>query len=54
MEFELTNFACRDCGVSTRNERYMVTDEIWHQSTLGKRDGLLCLGCLETRLGRRL
>jgi hypothetical protein len=51
MEFD---FACHDCGADTCNERYMVTDEIWRQSGLGVRDGLLCVGCLGTRLGRQL
>jgi hypothetical protein len=53
MEFDLTDTACRDCGVSMRDERYVVTDETWRQSGLGERDGFLCLGCLEARLGRR-
>lgn len=32
----------------------MVTDEVWAASGLGARDGCLCIGCLETRLGRSL
>ncbi len=43
---------CLDCGVSTFEvgEYYMVRDELWPLSV----DGMLCIGCLETRLGRRL
>lgn len=49
-------FLCVDCGVDTSeiNEYYMVTDAVWRATGLGKRDGMLCIGCLETRLNRRL
>jgi hypothetical protein len=33
-------------------EWYMVRDEIWTEAGLGK--GILCIGCLEKRLGREL
>jgi hypothetical protein len=43
-----------DCSISTRaiHEYYSVTDELW--SRYGPAVGMLCIGCLETRLGRRL
>jgi hypothetical protein len=49
------HFACLDCGVDTGriNEYYMVTDEAW-LSANPLEDGMLCIGCLEGRLGRRL
>jgi hypothetical protein len=51
-------FRCIDCGVntSTIGEYYMVRDDVW-AAAIGKPDsqaGMLCIGCLETRLGRRL
>lgn len=33
---------------------YMVHDEIWAQTGLGKDDGLLCISCLQKAIGRRL
>ena len=47
----LEAFRCLDCSMMTENEYYMVHDEIWH-SVAG--EGMLCIGCLENRLGRRL
>jgi len=46
---------CLDCGVDTYeiNEYYTVHDELWllcHPEDYG----MLCIGCLEKRLGRRL
>jgi hypothetical protein len=54
MKCDLIDNTCHDCGVDARNERYMVIDETWRQSGLGPHGGVLCVGCLETRLGRRL
>ena len=50
---------CVDCGqplirTPSGSEYYMVHDELWAASGLGRRDGFLCVGCLEDRLGRRL
>ena len=45
------DFDCLDCGNSTVTEYYIVHDEIW---PLTDGAGLLCIGCLETRLRRRL
>ena len=49
---------CFDCGTPTgrgdeTNEWYMVHDRVWQAAGMG-RDGFLCIGCLEARLGRRL
>jgi hypothetical protein len=55
---------CADCDVGTRsiNEYYMVHDHVWEQAWAGRLkswhelDGqqVLCIGCLEKRLGRKL
>jgi len=42
---------CDDCGVSTYGEYYMVQDAIWQR--YGS-DWMLCIGCLEKRMGRQL
>lgn len=46
-----------DCGVCTNcnGEYYMVHDEIWYSvvTVMDKRH-MLCIGCLEQRLGRLL
>lgn len=52
-EYKLLDWWCMDCGESF--EGYMVHPRIWHEAT-GRQDGkgLLCLTCLEHRLGRTL
>jgi hypothetical protein len=56
--------ACADCGIGTirLGEWYMVRDEVWEQAWCGRRKPwqvlpgheVLCIGCLERRLGRTL
>lgn len=45
---------CVDCGIHTGAilEYYMVRDSIWDVHGAGR--GMLCIGCLELRLGRLL
>lgn len=45
---------CVDCGINTYNinEYYMARKEIWQEANLHK--GMICIGCLENRLGRFL
>lgn len=47
---------CGDCGVNVAllGEWYMLEDAIWQQATRDTPAHLLCVGCLEERLGRRL
>ena len=50
-------FKCRDCGVCTNclYEYYMVTDRVWYSAvTAMDASGMLCIGCLEARLGKLL
>lgn len=46
---------CLDCGWNTRalNEYYRVHDELW-QRVVPDKCGMLCIGCLEKRVGRPL
>lgn len=48
-------FKCAACEVNTLhiNEYYMVTDEIW-QIVWPEKRGMLCIGCVEAKLGRTL
>lgn len=48
------DFLCKDCKVNTHkiNEYYGVKDSIWKLAKGGK--SMLCVGCLEVRIGRKL
>jgi hypothetical protein len=55
----MTAFECVDCGRNTSHwcgidEYYMVHDAVWLQTGLAKFEGMLCIGCLERRIGRKL
>jgi hypothetical protein len=47
---------CADCGVDIYeiHEYYMVHDCVWHKGAAKKRGMMLCVGCLEKRLDRKL
>lgn len=52
-------FDCNDCGVNTSkiNEYYMVYKPIWKEALKEEKDDgdfMLCIGCLEKRLNRKL
>jgi hypothetical protein len=47
-------WACIDCGTDTTGEYYVVRHELWADAVGDPRAGKLCVGCLETRVGRRL
>lgn len=44
---------CKDCGVHTGiiGHYYMIHNELWDSLNV---QGMLCIGCVENRLGRRL
>jgi hypothetical protein len=46
---------CLDCRKDTykMGEYYMVIDAVWAEANPNKK-GMLCIGCLEKRLGRAL
>ena len=44
---------CEDCKASTDGEHDLVHDALWFEACPNP-SAWLCLGCLETRLGRRL
>lgn len=48
-------FDCVDCKVSTfQSEYYMVHDFLWNRAGMESNGGMLCILCLESRLGRLL
>lgn len=49
------DFWCLDCKVDTGkiNEYYFVQTSLWLRA-VGSNKGMLCIGCLEERLGRLL
>lgn len=54
-EDEMENFICLDCGVNTDEigEYYMLTSEVWKEA-VPDLTGMLCISCVELRLGRQL
>jgi hypothetical protein len=55
-DFWRGRFCCVDCRECTLcgGEYYMVSDELWTASGIASHGGMLCLACLERRIGRRL
>lgn len=49
-------YPCKDCGVDTKevNERYMVKATTWGPVVYRNPARFLCIGCLETRIERKL
>jgi hypothetical protein len=65
MSWPVVRTACADCGIGTitAGEYYMVHDAVWEQAWVGRRKWwyrhvsgteILCIGCLENRIGRKL
>ena len=54
----MLDFMCVDCYEDTSplglDQYYMVHDEVWEQSGMDGLGGMLCLPCLEARIGRNL
>jgi hypothetical protein len=50
------SFNCVDCGLNTIaiHEYYVVNDDLWFSSGMETDSGMLCLICLEHRIGRKL
>ena len=50
-----SKWLCLDCKVDTGKiaEHYFIQTDIW-MKIVGSNKGMLCVGCLETRLGRKL
>jgi hypothetical protein len=46
---------CNDCGVNVSEigEYYMLLEPVWFEAN-NRYEGMLCIGCVEKRLGREL
>jgi hypothetical protein len=53
---EGNHYTCIDCTVDTDkiDEYYVVRDDVWRLAETGELDGMLCIACLENRIGRQL
>lgn len=53
---DFSEFECEDCRINTLfiDEYYMVTDHVWKTTAKMDTEGMLCIGCLEARIGRTL
>ena len=52
----LKRFQCMDCGISTFHDDknyYMLNNDLW-KSIVPNIDGMLCIHCVEERLGRKV
>lgn len=51
-----SRFQCQDCGHDTKlmGELYVVHTPIWEYATFFQSAYMLCVGCIEIRLGRKL
>lgn len=52
-------FDCADCGTNTstphgNSEYYVIHTDLWEQIGMTVNGGMLCIGCVESRLGREL
>lgn len=49
-------FGCADCSENTKriHEYYMVQDVVWAAANMPLDHGMLCIGCLEARINRKL
>jgi len=45
---------CVDCNRCTKLEHYFVKSEIWFISAGMSEKGMLCIDCIEVRIGRQL
>ena len=54
--YEQVGFDCADCGIDTSaaDEYYMLHDRVWRKAAGKDIEAMLCIGCVETRLGRKL
>ena len=54
LEIEMS-FKCLDCNINTNKigEYYMINFKLWNKIN-PKDDGMICVGCVEKRLGRKL
>jgi len=46
---------CKDCGIGVDTSRpHMIKDKLWLKINSRRYDGVLCISCIQNRLGRKL
>ena len=46
---------CKDCGIGVDTSRpHMIKDKLWLKINNRRYDGVLCISCIQNRLGRKL
>lgn len=45
---------CVDCGRNTKLEHYFVNEDVWFVLAKMPEQGMLCVNCIEKRIGRQL
>lgn len=45
---------CVDCQEDTKFEHYFAKNSVWFGEAKMTEEGMLCVGCLEARIGRTL
>lgn len=45
---------CVDCDTDTKYEHYFAKNDVWFGEAKMGEAGMLCIGCLEKRIGRLL
>ena len=52
---QMAAFLCIDCGYQTLwDEYYSLNQDVWDRTGVSEDGGMLCIGCVEKRLGRPL
>lgn len=49
-----SKWLCVDCSENTQLEHYFAKPEVWFSLAKMTETGMLCIGCLEARIGRKL
>lgn len=49
-----TKWICVDCSRNTKYEHYFVHNDVWFGLAGMTESGMLCVACLEARIGREL
>lgn len=55
MSKPINKFKCRGCGILTNKigEHYYIDSRLWLQANR-QHNGMMCIGCVEARIGRSL
>lgn len=49
-----SKWLCVDCGSCTKLEHYFLKNDVWFNEAKMGETGMLCITCVERRIGRKL